>query len=333
MPIIIALMLALLTGCQSGHYRGPISDHFDGQLFYNPEHPKRKTPFDIIKELISQQVAASCIPVSKSSPVTKFSTPNKVKITFINHSTVLIQTRQLNLLTDPIWSKKLIPFPMSPIRVRPPGITFNEIPPIDIILISHNHYDHLDFRTLKKLNNKFHPLILVPLGNKTFLEKNGIQHVVELDWWEKVKINKATITFLPAQHWSARWLTDGYQTLWGSYGIELENKKIYFAGDTGYSTHFKKIKLRWGKPDISFLPIGCYEPHNMVYFHHLNPREAIQAHQDLASKQSISIHYGTFALGCAAIYRPIIALHKARKAMHISENEFMILKEGVGREF
>lgn len=327
----LLLIILLLTGCQTGFYRGPVSDHFDGKKFYYPgeKNNKRSFLFDVIS--LFGAVLKNRWP--KQLPDIHYSTlpsyPDGVKVTFVNHSTVLIQTKKTNILMDPVWSYRVSPFPfLGPARVREPGIKFIDLPKIDVVLISHNHYDHLDIATLERLNEVFHPLFIVPLGNKIFLQYYKINNVIELDWWQKHKIKNTIITFLPAHHSTTRWLYDLNWTLWGSYGIEVDNKKIYFAGDTSYTHHFKMIRSRWGAPHFSFLPIGAYEPRELLKEDHLNPQDAVNAHQDLNSDFSTGIHWGTFQLSSESLDQPIKDLTLARIKSNVSEKKFFILREG-----
>lgn len=325
-------LFSLLTfSIPKGSYQGPVSDHFNGNVFFNHKPSSPKSLFDLWRWWFSRErkpwpTQIANVPHEPITPVTQ---PNTVKITFVNHATVLIQTPSANLLTDPIWSERASPFSWwGPRRVRTPGIGFAELPHIDVIVISHNHYDHLDISTLLKLDKKFHPFFLVPLGNKILLNNAGIKNVIELDWWQSYEIKKARITFLPSQHWSARWLNDRNKTLWGSYGIEVANKKIYFAGDSGYENHFKTIREKWHIPDFALLPIGSYLPRWFMHDNHMNPEEAIQAHLDLQSAQSMAIHFGTFQLSDEAIDQPVKDLMASLTTYGISANQFRVLKEG-----
>jgi len=212
----------------------------------------------------------------------------------INHASVLIQIDGVNIITDPIWSKR--PSPVSfagPTRVRDAGIKFEDLPPIDYVLISHNHYDHLDLDTLVRLKKDHNPLFVVGLKNKKTLENEGITKILEMDWWQEEVTEKIKIKFVPAQHWSARGLTDRKKALWGGFVIE-GSKKVYFAGDTGWGKFFKMIREKIGSPDLSFIPIGAYEPRWFMKYHHINPEEAVKAHVDLGSKLSVGVHFGTF---------------------------------------
>lgn len=326
------LLLVLLSGCYTGHYHGPVSDHFNGKKFYYPgeEHEKAHSTYDLLSLLI----AILSQPWPKNVPEIRYSSspnyPKDAKITFVNHSTVLIQTNTVNFLIDPIYSYRASPFQwIGPRRVRTPGIKFMDLPKIDVVLISHNHYDHMDLPTIKNLNEAFHPLFIVPLGNKKYLQHYGIENVIELDWWQHISYKQAKITFLPAKHDAQRWLHDYNKTLWGSFGIEVENKKIYFAGDSAYASHFKDIRKRWGRPNFSFIPIGAYEPRDLLRNFHVDPMQAVQAHLDLESKASMGIHWGTFQLASEGVDTPLIALARARKKYKVPERNFFVIQEGV----
>jgi L-ascorbate metabolism protein UlaG (beta-lactamase superfamily) len=251
-------------------------------------------------------------------------------VTFVNHATCLIQTHTMNILTDPVWSHRVSPVSfIGPARVRPPGLTLEALPKINLILISHNHYDHLDIQTLKKLDKKDNPVIIVPLANKKMLEKKGFKKVYELDWWESIEIpGQPKITLVPAQHFSGRTLRDRNTTLWGGYIIEANHMKILFAGDTGYSPHFKEIFAKFGAMDVALLPIGAYKPRDLMKPFHMDPCEAVLAHIDLQAKQSIAIHFGTFQLSDEGIEEPVLALNEALTHKGITLRTFRALQEG-----
>lgn len=325
------LLVAFLSGCHTGYYRGPVSDHFDGKKFHYPgeEHGKAHPTYHLLTLLI----AILNHPWPKNVPEIHYSNlptyPKDAKITFINHSTVLIQTNSVNFLIDPIYSYRASPFQwIGPYRAREPGVKFIDLPKIDVVLISHNHYDHMDLPTIKHLNKVFHPLFVVPLGNKKYLQYYGIEKVIELDWWQDISYKNTKITFLPAKHDAQRWLHDYNRTLWGSFGIDAENKKIYFAGDSAYAKHFKDIRKRWGRPDFSCIPIGAYEPRHLQEDCHVDPIQAAQIHLDLESKASIGIHWGTFQLAAEGIDTPVIDLDRARKKYNIPERDFFVIQEG-----
>lgn len=320
--------LIFISGCFEKKYQGPISNHYNGNTFYNKNIPVRYGKH-IIQEIWAEN-RKPCIYDRKQ--IGHVTPTNNVKITFVNHATVLIQTKNINLITDPVWSFRLSPFFLGPARVCAPGIKFEDLPRIDVVLISHNHYDHLDMPTIIKLERKFHPVFVVPLGNKIYLQNNGIRNVVELDWWNKYKCKNVVVTLLPAQHWSARWFHDINWTLWGSYGIDIQNKKIFFAGDTGYSNYFKQISEEWGKPDIAFLPIGDCEPRWLTYYDHLDANQVIKAHQDLHAKCTIPIHYGCFLLGSENIEHPKRMLENLLQHNLKINKQFYFLNKGENLE-
>ncbi len=216
--------------------------------------------------------------------------------------------------------------------MRKPGVAFEDLPKIDIILLSHNHYDHLDVATLTRLRERFGPTVLVAAGDRRLLGPLGFEDIRELDWWDEIQINDTLeVTFVPAQHFSARGLFDRQKSLWGGYMIRSCGRRVYFAGDTGYSTHFSDINTRLGPPDIAMLGIGAYEPRWFMRPIHMNPAEAVRAHQDLGSRQSIGMHFGTFQLTAEAIDQPQADLERALSESGIPESEFVTLDEGETR--
>jgi L-ascorbate metabolism protein UlaG (beta-lactamase superfamily) len=290
---------------------------------------------EILRWLLTKQSAEwpKWVNNTYKSQLLKNVSADQVAVTFVNHATCLIQTNNKHILTDPVWSYRVSPLSfVGPKRVRDPGIAFNELPTIDMVVISHNHYDHLDIYTLKKLEEKFQPIFIVPLGNRHFLEKKKLTNVHELNWWETFIFNSDKsnfkITLVPAQHFSGRWLHDRDKTLWGGYVLESRQNKVFFAGDTGYASHFKQIYEKFGAMDISLLPIGSYEPRYIMKEVHMNPEEAVQAHVDLQSKLSIPIHFGTFQLTDESIDEPILRLTEALKQQSISADIFKTLLEG-----
>ncbi|KTC70242.1 outer membrane protein RomA [Legionella birminghamensis] len=337
MEVILKLLwlifFCLLSGCQSGFYKGPPSDHFNGKEFYNPgeEHKKRNANYDLFNlwvAILQNQWPESLPKIAY--PLLPANYPDGAMVTFINHSTVLIQSKRVNVLIDPIFSYRASPFQwIGPARHREPGLAFDALPTIDVVLVSHNHYDHMDLNTLKSLEKRYHPQFIVPLGNKVILQRQGIKQVSELDWWENVQIKNTRISLLPARHDSRRGLYDLNKTLWGSFGLEIEGRKIYFAGDTGYSPHFKEIKSHWGQPQLSFVPIGAYEPRALAKPYHLNPADAVRAHLDLGSRRSIGIHWGTFQLGAENFTQPVDDLALARKQYGLSAEQFFVIREGI----
>ena len=331
MHILFILLALLLSGCQTGHHVGPVSDHFDGKVFHNPGEKGKSenrtlTLFSVLMAVL-QHPWPPKYPVMQNDAKPAY--PNGIKVIFINHATVLVQTKTINLLFDPIYSYRASPSQLiGPARHKKPNVRFNDLPNIDVVLISHNHYDHMDRETLKRLDERFQPLFIVPLGNKVLLKAFKLKHVIELDWWDKTSYKNSVITCLPAFHSSQRWFHDYNWTLWASYGVALDGKKLYFAGDTAYSPHFKQIRKRWGKPDLSLLPIGAYQPRHLLKSEHIDPFEAVKSHLDLGSRQSLAIHWGTFQLSSESIFQPIIDLKIALKQLNVDEKTFKVIYEG-----
>jgi L-ascorbate metabolism protein UlaG (beta-lactamase superfamily) len=316
--------------------RKPLSDHFDGRRFFNPTLPKgfvnsRLSVLRMLREprnLWPAWVENHGVPRLDAKLGA-----DAIAITFVNHATFLIQVGGIAILTDPMWSERASPFRrIGPKRVRAPGVGFDALPRIDIVLLSHNHYDHLDVATLVRLRARFDPTVLAAAGDGRLIAPLGFARTHELDWWERVRLNDGlAITFVPAQHFSARGLFDRQMSLWGGYVIESRGRHIYFGGDTGYSSHFADIRNRLGSPDIAILGIGAYEPRWFMKTVHMNPAEAVRAHRDLGSRHSIGMHFGTFQLTTEAIDQPRIDLKVALAESNIAESEFVTLQEGETR--
>src|SRR5207344_3150107 len=219
-------------------------------------------------------------------------------VTFIGHATFLIQTGAGNILTDPMYSEHAGPWNLlGPRRVRLPAVPFEALPPIAIVLVSHNHYDHLDRPTLSMLAQKFDPIAITPLGNARLLRSTGLRRVEELDWWDRSGTSPLPITLTPAQHFSARGPFDRNRALWGGFMVAAGGSRVFFAGDTAYAAGvFTAIRQRLGRVNLALLPIGAYEPRWFMRAVHMNPAEAVQAHLDLAADESIAMHFGTFQL-------------------------------------
>jgi L-ascorbate metabolism protein UlaG (beta-lactamase superfamily) len=261
--------------------------------------------------------------------------PGHAAITFLGHASFLIRLHGgPTLLTDPIWSERCSPFSFAgPRRVRPPGLDFDALPPIDAVLLSHNHYDHCDIPTLKRLHRRFAPRIVTGLGNARLLAKHGMRDVVELDWWQEAPLPGGTrATYLPARHFSARGLGDRAQALWGGFAIATpEGGRLYFAGDSGWGSHFAEIGARCGPFDMALLPIGAYEPRWFMQVVHVNPAESVRAFQDLRTRRALAMHFGTFQLTQESIDAPELALAQARAAAGIPDADFAV--PGCGETF
>ena len=227
-------------------------------------------------------------------------------VTWIGHSTTLVQIDGINFLTDPIWSKRPSPVPLlGPRRFVPPGITLQDLPVIDFVVISHNHYDHLDVPTLKALAQRNpQTVFFVPLGNGELLRNNNISQVVELDWGQQADFRSLTIHCLPSQHWSKRTLTDNNRALWASWAVTSPKRRIYYAGDSGYFPGFTEIGDQLGPFDLAIVPIGAYAPRAMMLESHMNPEEAYRSATDVGASKALGVHFGTFDLSDEPLAEP-----------------------------
>ena len=331
--IIIAILLCSMVSCSTTYYSGTVKDNFNGEQFHYPGYaPVDKSLWQLLKWRFTRQSPEKPdnIDIKRSSKKIANQITDNITITYINHSSFLIQTQNTNIITDPIYSERASPVSFAgPKRIIEPAIQFQHLPKIDYVLISHNHYDHLDIDTIIKLDTAFKPKILAGLGVCNYLtEEKGLNiDCKELDWQDAVQDTSDIIfTFLPAKHWSARGIFDRNKTLWGAFAIETKQGNIYFAGDTGYGDHFKKASNQFKQFIIALLPIGAYEPRWFMQEHHMNPQEAVQAHIDLKAQLSIGMHYGTFELTDESYYQPTIDLEKAKMDKNISN--FITLEFG-----
>jgi L-ascorbate metabolism protein UlaG (beta-lactamase superfamily) len=316
----------------------PRSDHYDGRRFFNPTLAKDHAPSraSLVKMLRTPRSPWPAWVENRGVP--RLDHPlaaDEVAVTFVNHATFLIQFDGRAILTDPVWSQRASPFRrFGPRRVRSPGIGFDELPKIDIVLLSHNHYDHLDLATLRRLWRRFDPAVLAAAGDGRLVAPLGFGRLHEVDWWDRIAFDDAlAATFVPAQHFSARGLFDRRRSLWGGYVIEARGRRIYFGGDTGYSTHFADIRRRLGAPDVAMLGIGAYEPRWFMQPIHMNPAEAVRAHRDLGAARSIGMHFGTFQLTPEPIDAPQAELARALAESGLPPAEFVTLEEGETRVF
>jgi len=254
-----------------------------------------------------------------------------LRVTFVNHSTVLLQTGGLNFLTDPVWSRRVSPVQFTgPERHRAPGIRFDDLPPIQVLLISHNHYDHFDRPTLRRLATRHKPVVFCPLGLAGTLRRIGFSEVYELDWWQSMSWQGKRLHCVPAQHFSARTPWDRNRTLWCGWVVESEDGNIYFAGDTGFCGAFAAIRARFSSLRLALLPIGAYEPEWFMGPVHMTPEQAVEAHDILGASTAMAIHFGTFALADDGETEPVERLQRAL-AHREKRAEFWILSEGEGR--
>jgi len=249
---------------------------------------------------------------------------------WIGHSTYLLNNGDLTIVTDPVFSKRASPFSWAgPKRLIAPAISLEELPDIDVITVSHNHYDHLDIASLKTLH-KLNPkaLFLVSKGDMDLLVRSGIKNVTEFLWWENIEVKNTMFTFTPNQHWSARGFRDRNKSLWGGWFMQSSNHTIYHAGDTGYSDDFKETRSRLGSPDFAMIPIGGYNPRWFMSYHHVNPSESIQIALDLGVSKSFGMHWGTFRLTDEDILEPAQLIDQELKKLNLADDFFRTVKPG-----
>jgi L-ascorbate metabolism protein UlaG (beta-lactamase superfamily) len=308
------------------------SDHFDGYRYYNPEQEERSFVDFLRWRLFSQaEPWPEWVPIERGEAPPERVGSGQVRATFINHATVLLQMDGYNILTDPIFSERASPVSWTgPRRVHEPGIAFEDLPLIDIILISHSHYDSMDFPSLLRLSREHQvQMIVVGKGNMTLVRRAVTDPVQELDWWEDVTlIDGFKITFTPALHWSQRTPCDRNQALWGGFMLEGSSGRVFFAGDSGYGPHFAEIRERLGLPRLALLPIGAYDPRWFMRPNHMDPEEAVQAHLDLGAESSLAIHFDTFQLSNEGRDEPVQRLNQALRQQRIGPGEFQALLPG-----
>jgi L-ascorbate metabolism protein UlaG (beta-lactamase superfamily) len=309
------------------------SDHFDGTRFFNPTGANGQ-PFSAVPRLLLAPRAPWPARVAEAPQPAPSMDGARAVVTFIGHSTFLIQTPAATILTDPMFSNRAGPMNLlGPRRVRQPAVSLDRLPPISVVLLSHNHYDHCDLPTLRRLARRFDPLVVTPLGNGRLVRSAGIRRVEELDWWQEATAAPVQIVVTPAQHFSARTPFDRNRALWGGFLVAADGLRIYFAGDTAYAPFFREIGQRFGRIDLALLPIGAYEPRWFMKDVHMNPAEAVQAHLDLEASASIGMHFGTFRLTTEGIDEPLHALDAACRAQHVPRAHFRTLDFGDSARF
>lgn len=324
---------AAASRSRNPYYRGPVSDHFDGVRFFRPGGRDRG-----LLDLVRWRAGGGGAAWPRSAPSPFADTPPErvedLRVTLVGHSTLLIQAGGRNILTDPVWSERASPLRFAgPSRVNRPGIAFDDLPPIDAVLITHNHYDHLDVETVARLWRRFRPKILAPLGNDAIIQGHDDEAEVEaLDWGESRDLGSGLAAHLtPANHWSARGINDRRMALWGAWVVTRpEAGCVYAAGDTGYAEGqtFRDVRERFGKPRLAALPIGAYEPRWFMQAQHMNPAEAVKAFGDLEAEAAIGMHWGTFQLTDEAIDQPEIDLAAALGEAGIAPDRFVAMRPG-----
>jgi L-ascorbate metabolism protein UlaG (beta-lactamase superfamily) len=334
---IVIIFTALVAASRAAPYHRDISDHFDGTRFFHGE--RDYTFLEMLKWIWTMNPAKwpEWIEDPAYPPPPERVGKGELRITHINHATTLIQVDGANILTDPIWAERAsVTSWAGPKRVRAPGVKMQDLPPIDMILISHNHYDHLDIASLRQLTKNHSPKIIVGLGVGELLRSEGFENIVEMDWWQEYASlpGNLKVVFVPARHNSGRGLFDKNKTLWGGFVVESSAGYIYFAGDTAYGKFLDDIKNKFGGFRVALLPIGHYEPRWMMETHHMNPDDAVKLHKYLNIKQSIGMHFGTFGgHNDEEVDAHEKDLQAALKKYQVPNSEFMTLGFGEGRDF
>jgi L-ascorbate metabolism protein UlaG (beta-lactamase superfamily) len=315
------------------YYQGPKTDHFDGSRFFNPgQPPADKGVLALLRWRLAGGAAVwpKTVPVAAAKPDERTS---HLRVTMVGHASLLIQVAGVNILTDPVWSERASPFQFAgPKRVTAPGIALADLPPIDAILLSHCHYDHMDLATLRRLHEIHAPLMIMPLGNDAIVRAAipGAKCSVG-DWWDCLPVKDGiTTTLTPANHWANRWPNDARMALWSGHRLSTPAGSIWFAGDTGYGdgSIFKTIHKRLGPCDLALIPIGAYKPRWFMASQHVDPHEAVQIHQDVCASRSLGIHWGTFQLTDEAREEPRETLAASLSARGIASNLFLAAKPG-----
>lgn len=316
-------------------YQGPVSDHFDGLRFFDPEGVPPKSMVDLLRWRLTGERAAKW---PESLPSEYSDTPpvrvsDGVRLSYVGHVTWLIQTAGLNILVDPVWSERASPFSfVGPKRVSAPGIDFDKLPRIDTVLVSHGHYDHLDTATLSRLTAKFDPRVITPLGNDiTMREADTAIRVEAFDWNDRIELgNGVAVTLVSTRHWTARGVTDRNKALWASFVLETPAGKLYIVCDSGYGTgsHFRNVREKHGPLRAAILPIGAYEPRWFMADQHMNPEDAVNALNDCGAEIALAHHHSCFQLTDEPIDAPVKALAEALAIARIPEERFPVLKPG-----
>ena len=299
--------------------------HFDGNRFYNPDAPQAPGYLDGLRWKLTTRPEPSpgfIADVEPSIPPERVD-GNGLRATLVNHSTVLVQQHSSNILTDPIWSERSSPFSwIGPRRRREPGVSWENLPLIDAVLVSHNHYDHMDLPTLRRLATRGNSKFIVPAGAGRLLRSAKLS-VHELDWGQSLSLQNFTVHCVPALHFSARGLFDRNKSLWCGYVIESRERLVYFAGDTAFGPHFAQIREIFGSPHLALLPIGAYQPRWFMSPVHMGPGEAVRAHEILGAETSVAIHHGTFQLADDGLDTA-----KKELLLRAPQDSFLVLNNG-----
>ncbi len=327
-----------MIGRRRPYYRGSVSSHFDGTRFFVPGHSTDKRLGELLRWHwdATWRGGRAAWPASFPSPFAAAQpqpASDALRITLIGHASFLLQVGGLNILIDPVFSPRASPLSWAgPLRVNPPGIAWDNLPAIDCVLLTHNHYDHLDLATLQGLWQRFLPRVVAPLGNDAVIQRSNPDIAVEvLDWGEAAALSPTVTAHLePALHWSARTLGDRRMALWGAFVLTTPAGVIYHVGDTAFGdgSLFAAIREKHGPPTLAILPIGAYEPRWFMGAQHMNPAEAVQAFRICGATAALGHHWGTFQLTDEAIEAPVAELASALSACGIEPERFRALRPG-----
>jgi len=320
----------------SRYYNGPISDHFDGLRFFDPQGSTPKSFFDLLRWQLGKQPVAwpkqDPSPYSDTPPV-RVDNARDWRATYVGHASLLLQVAGINILLDPVWSKRVSPVTFAgPRRVNDPGISFDVLPPINAVLVSHCHYDHMDMPTLSAVAARHRPRFIVPLGNDTIIRSyDAAAHVDAYDWYVDVPLSRdVKVVLVPTRHWSSRGAFDRNKALWASFVIETPAGRILFVGDSGYGDgfHFRNVRTLYGPIRLAILPIGAYEPSWFMRDMHMDPEEAVRAFIDTGAERALAHHFGTFPLTDEAIDEPPARLAAALQQSGLPSDAFVALRPG-----
>lgn len=328
--------------------RFPVSDHSDGRTFHNPS-AYRLSPAEQLStgnpaidpgfsSILAWQTSLrpswpNDLPATPPDPLPVLQ-PGQISASFINHSSFVLRIGRkdrppLVILTDPILSKRCSPFRhIGPKRVIPPGLGLSEIPKVDLVLVSHCHYDHLDRPTLRQIARRDRPICLAPLGNRRHLRGLPFSTIVTRDWWETFDFETIAVTLTPALHGSARTPFDANRALWGGFMLDTGTRRIFFAGDTAHGHHWAAVERRLGAPDLALLPIGAYEPVSLMRNAHMTPEQAVEAATSLKAKRALAMHFGTFQLTDEGYWEPGGRLANSLHAIGRTSDWFSLPRPG-----
>jgi L-ascorbate metabolism protein UlaG (beta-lactamase superfamily) len=339
--LIVALLLPVMVPpfLDRIYYRGPVSDHFDGRHFFNPDGEQgtggtQKRSLGSVMMRLHQLDSRSPWPAHVATPVGKAAAvtePGRMVATWIGHSTVLVQAGGINILTDPIYASHAGPWGMAgPKRTRDPGIAFDALPHIDLVLVSHNHWDHMDLPTLKRLWDRDHPLIVTSLGNDSLIRGAGAQAVAR-DWGGRVTLKPGIDVIVErVHHWDSRWMRDRNRALWSGFTVTLPGGNLFFAGDTGPGDGTWPAQAAKDGPfRLALIPIGAFQPRDIMSGNHIGPVEAVDAFQKLHVQSALAVHWGTFKLSSEGINDPPNLLRKTLAERHIAPDRFRAMEVGV----